>query len=50
MIIGVHLLGYNVDEVINLFALAMRADITFSELQDMVWVYPTSTYDINRIR
>jgi glutathione reductase (NADPH) len=49
-IIGAHLLGYNVDETINLFALAMRAGLKLNDLQDMAWAYPTGSYDVIRIR
>ena len=48
-ILGAHLLGYNADEVINIFALAIRAGLTLADLQEMAWAYPTGAYDINRI-
>jgi glutathione reductase (NADPH) len=49
-IVGSHLLGYNVDETINIFALAMRAGMKLADLQEVAWAYPTAAYDINRIR
>ena len=49
-IIGAHLLGYNADETINLFALAIRAGMKLADLQEVAWAYPTAAYDINRIR
>jgi glutathione reductase (NADPH) len=49
-IIGAHLLGYNADETINVFALAIRAGMKLDDLQEMTWAYPTGAYDINRIR
>jgi glutathione reductase (NADPH) len=49
-IIGAHLLGYNADEMINIFALAIKAGLTLADLQEMAWAYPTGGYDINRIR
>jgi glutathione reductase (NADPH) len=49
-IIGAHLLGYNADEMINVFALAIKTGATFADLQEMAWAYPTGGYDINRIQ
>ena len=48
-IIGAHLLGYNADETINLFALAIKEGIELADLQEVAWAYPTAAYDINRI-
>ncbi|WP_440951378.1 dihydrolipoyl dehydrogenase family protein [Methanosphaerula subterraneus] len=49
-ILGAHLLGYNADEMINIFALAIRKHLTLADLQEMDWAYPTAIQDINRIR
>ncbi|MGD0954133.1 MAG: NAD(P)/FAD-dependent oxidoreductase [Methanotrichaceae archaeon] len=49
-IIGAHLLGYNVDETINIFALAIKAGMQLADLQEVAWAYPTAAYDINRMR
>ena len=49
-ILGAHLLGYNADEMINVFALAIKAGLTFADLQEMAWAYPTGASDINRIK
>ncbi len=46
-ILGAHLLGNHAEEVINIFALAMKEHITVTQLKDMIWSYPTSTYDLN---
>ncbi len=46
-IIGVHLLGHNAEEVINIFALAMRANISLEDIKNIIWGYPTSSSDIN---
>ena len=46
-IIGAHLLGHHAEEVINIFALAMQQKMTRKDLKEMIWSYPTSTYDIN---
>ncbi|MBI2328521.1 MAG: NAD(P)/FAD-dependent oxidoreductase [Chloroflexi bacterium] len=45
-IIGAHLLGPHAEEVINLFALAMRAGIPANDLKRTVYAYPTATSDI----
>jgi glutathione reductase (NADPH) len=45
-IVGAHLLGPHADEVINLFGLAMRADLPASALKDMPYAYPTSNSDV----
>ncbi len=49
-ILGAHLLGYNADEVINVFSLAVRRGLSLADLQETDWTYPTAIYDINRIR
>ncbi len=46
-ILGAHLLGHNAEEAINIFALAMKADLSIEVLKQMVWAYPTSSFDIN---
>lgn len=45
-ILGAHLLGPNADEIINLFALAMRAELRVSDLKDVLFAYPTSASDV----
>jgi glutathione reductase (NADPH) len=45
-ILGAHLLGKNADETINLFALAMRFNLTTKDLKKMLWAYPTYTSEI----
>jgi glutathione reductase (NADPH) len=47
-ILGAHLLGDHMEEVINIFALAMKNGLTVDDLTlDAVpWAYPTSVYDI----
>lgn len=42
---GAHLLGHNVDEVINVFGLAIRAGLTLDELKHIPWTFPSVTYD-----
>ena len=43
-ILGAHILGHNAEEVINLFALAMRQGLPASALREGVWAYPTCGY------
>ncbi len=40
-ILGAHLLGPGADELINLFALAMRTGLSADELRDSIFAYPT---------
>lgn len=44
---GAHLLGVEVEEIINVFALAIRFGITVEDLKAVIWSYPTLAYDIN---
>ncbi len=46
-ILGAHLLGLHAEEVINIFALAIRAGLPASALKEMVYAYPTSGSDIS---
>jgi glutathione reductase (NADPH) len=45
-ILGAHLLGLHAEEIINLFALAIRAGLRTSDLKAMVYSYPISASDI----
>jgi glutathione reductase (NADPH) len=45
-ILGAHLLGTHAEEVINLFAMAIRFDIRAGDLERMLYSYPTSSSDI----
>lgn len=45
-IVGAHLLGHNADEVINVFATAMMAGFTASELKSAIWAYPTGGSEV----
>ena len=44
-VVGAHLLGLHAEEVINLFALAIRYGLPASALKEMVYAYPTSASD-----
>jgi len=46
-IIGAHLLGHHVEEVINLFALAIRSGLTVAHFTEMMFAYPTHASDIS---
>jgi glutathione reductase (NADPH) len=46
VVVGAHVLGHNADEVINLFALAVRKRMTVDELDDVIWAYPTCGYEL----
>ena len=48
-ILGAHLVGPQADEVINLFALAIRLGTRARELQDTVFAYPTGASDIGHM-
>jgi pyruvate/2-oxoglutarate dehydrogenase complex dihydrolipoamide dehydrogenase (E3) component len=45
-VLGAHLVGPNVDEVINLFALAIRHGLTADEIKSTMFAYPTGASDI----
>lgn len=45
-ILGAHLLGNNAEETINIFAVAMNADLKASQLKKTIFSYPTNASDI----
>jgi glutathione reductase (NADPH) len=45
-ILGAHLVGPHADEVINVFALAIRNGLTSENLKSMMFAYPTGASDI----
>ncbi len=45
-ILGAHLLGPHADELVNVFALAMRAGLTATDLKKTIFAYPTLASDI----
>lgn len=45
-ILGAHILGHNAQELINIFVLAMKFNITARDLHDTVYTYPTFTSSI----
>lgn len=46
-ILGAHLIGPHVDEVINVFALAIRKGLTAEDLKTTIFAYPTGASDIS---
>lgn len=45
-ILGAHLVGPHADEVINLFALAIRNGLTVDQIKQTIFAYPTGASDI----
>jgi glutathione reductase (NADPH) len=45
-LVGVHLVGPHAEDVINVFALAMRHGLTSRDLKSTMFAYPTSASDI----
>jgi glutathione reductase (NADPH) len=45
-LLGAHLLGPHAEEVINLFALAMRAGMPAAWLKSVTFAYPTNASDV----
>jgi len=45
-ILGAHLLGHSAGEAINIFAMAMRSNLTTDDLKQMLWAYPTCISDL----
>ena len=48
-IVGAHMVGHAGEELIHLFALAMKHGITASQLTDMVYSFPTFASDIRNM-
>jgi len=46
LILGAHIVGPHADEVVNLFGLAIRHDLTASDLKHAIFSYPTGASDI----
>jgi glutathione reductase (NADPH) len=46
LVLGAHLVGPHVDEVINIFALAIRHGLTVASLKQTMFAYPTGASDI----
>jgi glutathione reductase (NADPH) len=48
-ILGAHFVGHEGQELVNVFALAIRFGITASQLKDFVYAYPTFSADIKHM-
>jgi glutathione reductase (NADPH) len=46
-ILGAHVLGFQSDEIVNIFGLAIRNGLSARDLKDMVFGYPTGASDIS---
>jgi len=46
-ILGAHILGHNSEKVINIFALVIRLERSKEKIKNMLFSYPTNSYDIN---
>lgn len=44
--LGAHLIGPHAEEIINLFALALQADISAGKLNHAIFGYPTVGSDV----
>ena len=45
-ILGAHIVGPSADETINLFALAIRNNLTAEALRDTMFAYPTAASEV----
>ena len=48
-ILGAHFVGHAGEELVNVFGLAMRFDITATQIKDYVYAYPTFSSDIKHM-
>jgi len=46
-ILGAHLLGPEADELINVFTLAIRANLSAETLRHTIFAYPTHASDVS---
>src|SRR5713226_2735555 len=46
-VVGAHLVGPHAEEVINLFALAIRSGVPATDLKHLLYAYPTSGSDVS---
>ena len=45
-ILGAHIVGPHVEEMINVFALAIRNNLTADQIKQTIFAYPTSASDV----
>jgi glutathione reductase (NADPH) len=46
-ILGAHILGQHAEEVINIFAMAIRLGIKAGDIKQTIFAYPTNSSDIS---
>lgn len=46
-ILGAHILAHHAEEIINIFALAIRLNLTIDDVKSIIFTYPTLIYGIN---
>ncbi|MCY7319119.1 MAG: NAD(P)/FAD-dependent oxidoreductase [Ramlibacter sp.] len=49
LLLGAHIVGPHADEVINLFAMAMRHGLTATDIKSTVFAYPTGASDVGHM-
>jgi glutathione reductase (NADPH) len=47
LVLGAHLLGAHAEEIINIFALAIRLGLNITDIKDAILSYPTKSSDIS---
>jgi glutathione reductase (NADPH) len=47
--LGAHILGHHAEEVINIFAMAIRLNLTVDHIKKVIWAYPCAVYDIKHL-
>jgi glutathione reductase (NADPH) len=48
-IVGAHMVGHAAEELINIFGLAKKHDITATQLRDFIYAYPSFSADIKHL-
>jgi glutathione reductase (NADPH) len=48
-IVGAHLIGHHAEDLIHLFALAMKHGISTAELENMLFAFPTFSADVKSL-
>jgi glutathione reductase (NADPH) len=46
-ILGAHVLGHHAEEVINIFAIAIRLGIKAGDIKQAIFAYPANSSDIS---
>jgi glutathione reductase (NADPH) len=48
-ILGAHIFGHHAEEVINVFAMAIRLNLSVDHIKNVIWAYPCAVYDIKHL-